>query len=102
MLILSQDKTRIVNFKNKEDIFLKEDYYEGKFLGTKIIAIGKIDSLLGKYNTEERAKEVLKEIITANSNFSYFKNATEEGKNYIINLLKHKYEQFDIFQMPKE
>ena len=61
------------------------------------------DSLiLGKYNTEERAKEVLKEIITANSNFSYFKNATEEGKNYIINLLKHKYEQFDIFQMPKE
>ena len=63
MLILSQDKTRIVNFKNKEDIFLKEDYYEGKFIGTKIIAIGKIDSLLGKYNTEERAKEVLQEII---------------------------------------
>lgn len=65
MLILSQDKTRIVNFKNKEDIFLKEDYYEGKFIGTKIIAIGKIDSLLGKYNTEERAKEVLQEIIKA-------------------------------------
>lgn len=63
MLILSQDKTRIVNFKNKEDIFWKEDYYEGKFIGTKIIAIGKIDSLLGKYNTEERAKEVLQEII---------------------------------------
>lgn len=65
MLILSQDKTRIVNFKNKEDIFLKEDYYEGKFIGTKIIAIGKIDSLLGKYNTEERAKEVLQDIIKA-------------------------------------
>lgn len=63
MLILSQDKTTIVNFKNKEDIFLKEDYYEGKFIGTKIIAIGKIDSLLGKYNTEKRAKEVLQEII---------------------------------------
>ena len=68
MLILSQDKTRIVNFKNKEDIFLKEDYYEGKFIGTKIIAIGKIDSLLGKYNTEERAKEVLQKIIKTYKN----------------------------------
>ncbi len=70
MLILCQDKTRIVNFKNKEDIFLKEDYYEGKFIGTKIIAIGKIDSLLGKYNTEIRAKEVLQEILVCylNSN----------------------------------
>ena len=52
--------------------------------------------------TEARAKEVKKEIRTAYSNFSYFKNATKEGKDYIINLLKHKYEQFDIYEMPKE
>ena len=79
MLILSQDKTTIVNFKNKEDIFLKEDYYEGKFIGTKIIAIGKIDSLLGKYNTEERAKEVLQEIIKA-----YIENKKDQEVNSIF------------------
>ena len=79
MLILSKDKTTIVNFKNKEDIFLKEDYYEGKFIGTKIIAIGKIYSLLGKYNTEERAKEVLQEIIKA-----YIENKKDQEANSIF------------------
>lgn len=90
MLILSQDKTRIVNFKNKEDIFLKEDYYEGKFIGTKIIAIGKIDSLLGKYNTEIRAKEVLQEII---------KVYKESGKKQIDDFI---IETNVVYEMPKD
>ena len=63
MLILSQDKELIVNINNKEDIFLKEDYYEGHFNGVKIMAGNKIYSTLGLYATKERAKEVLQEII---------------------------------------
>ena len=62
MLILSQDKELIVNINNKEDISLKEDYYEGRFVGVEIMAKNKIYSTLGLYATKERAKEVLQEI----------------------------------------
>lgn len=64
MLILSQDKELIVNINNKEDISLKEDYYEGHFNGVKIMAKNKIYSTLGLYATKERAKEVLQDILS--------------------------------------
>ena len=96
MIIVSQDKKWSFNFSNTTSIGIDEENT------IKIITTAGKWNILGNYKTEERAKEVLKEIITANSNFSYLKNATEEGKNYIINLLKHKYEQFAIFQIPKE
>lgn len=103
MIIVSQDKDTMINFDNIEILGignpLEDD--DGRF---KILANTTSDSqyTLARYDTEERAKEVKKEIRTAYSNFSYFKNATKEGKDYIINLLKHKYEQFDIYEMPKE
>ena len=70
MIIVSQDKKATVNFNKKEEIFLEEDYYEGKFRGVKIIAIGKIYTFLGIYDTEERAKEVLQEIIERYTNWN--------------------------------
>lgn len=98
MIIVSQIKEMIVNFdnicalginkKNPKEILSTTNNGNTQTLGT--------------YETDSRAKEVLKEIKTAYSNFTYFKNATKEGKDYIINLLKHKYEQFDIYEMPKE
>lgn len=97
MIIVSQDKKNIFNFENIEFIEIAENK-------TTIRCQCKIDlnCWLGNYKTEERAKEVLSEIAIAQSNFEYFKNATKEGKDYIINLLKHKYEKFDIYEMPKE
>lgn len=103
MIIVSQNKRAIVNFNNIDQIII---------LGypthdCEIVYYGASDrdglshSILGKYSFE-RAKEVLSEIATAQSNFEYFKNATKEGKDYIINLLKYKYEKFDIYEMPKE
>ena len=56
MLILSQDKELIVNINNKEDISLKENYYEGHFVGVKIMAKNKIYSTLGLYATKDRLK----------------------------------------------
>lgn len=100
MLIVSQDKKAILNFDNIEFICVKpkpEQYAFGicaKFLQD--------EAYIGFYGTEERAKEVLQEITTAQSNFEYFKNATKEGKDYIIVLLKQKYEQFDIYKMPEK
>ena len=105
MIIVSQDKKEVINFENILSVKLFHDDEDNECLYeiyTTVNAPGDNYILLGEYNTEARAKEVKKEIWTAYSNFNYFKNATADGKNYVINLLKHKYEQFDIYEMPKE
>lgn len=103
MIIVNQNKDEFVNFENIMCVNIT-DCQEDGFLISAGFIVGRDDNYreLGYYKTEARAKEVKKEIGTAYSNFSYFKNATKEGKDYIINLLKHKYEQFDIYEMPKE
>lgn len=59
MIIVSQDKEKIVNFDNVNIILVREN---------KIISFDNTytdnqdGDLLGKYKTEERAKEVLQEI----------------------------------------
>lgn len=83
MIIVSQDKTKIVNFDNIAHIFISKDSEKhflikyGKMTGTS--------ELLGVYSTEERAKEVLQEIIT-----TYTREAMVEYNGYIS------------FEMPKE
>lgn len=59
MIIISQDKTEIINFNNIESIWICSDE-EGIFT---IEATADTNTSLGKYKTEERAKEVLQEII---------------------------------------
>lgn len=66
MIIVSQDKERIVNFNNIQDIRIEE--YGTHIKTKKIYKIfsGNFEgyvSLLGTYETKERAKEVLQEII---------------------------------------
>ena len=103
MIVVSQNKTEIINFDNVMNIEMTDCKEEGYLIAAGFI-VGRDDNYreLGYYKTEARAKEIIKEIWTAYSNFNYFKNATADGKNYVINLLKHKYEQFDIYEMPKE
>ena len=72
MLIVSKDRTTIYNFDNTDFIFIN---------GCNEIRINtncdKNSYLLGTYKTEERAKEILLEIIklfnmSGNNKFSYF------------------------------
>lgn len=62
MIIISQDKNSIVNFDNVSEICAKYD-------GTIVMFDNTYDNqndcsdILGKYETEERAKEVLQKII---------------------------------------
>ena len=95
MLILSQDKELIVNINNKEDISLKESYYEGRFVGVKIMAQNKIYSTLGLYATKERAKEVLQEIINEYKSQNYLVYDAETGSIKDVN-------KNIVFIMPKE
>ena len=62
MIIVSQDKSKIVNFENVEKIYI--DMNEEK--KCRIFAEGhNIITILGEYETEERAKEILNDIETA-------------------------------------
>ena len=57
MIIVSQDETSIINFDNIEEI-----YVSGKFISVNYSLNN--NECIAEYKTEERAKEVLQEIIS--------------------------------------
>lgn len=74
MIIVSQDKQRIINFENlieiyitQEELYTFQDDVDGYYLRSE--AVGGIYENLGKYDTEERAKEVLAEIVQKYSSY---------------------------------
>ena len=105
MLIISQDKRTILNFSNIQNIRI-EDYGTHQ-KGVKIYKIyaGNFEgyaTLLGTYKTEERAKEVLNEIIQTKTNFEYYKYADESHRNEVDTYMRTKYNFFDTYEMPIE
>lgn len=78
MIIVSQDKTEIINFENLTEIYInrndEEEYY---YLRSESVC-GLYEDL-GKYSTEERAKEVLQEIITRHKNWENMKVGQPSG-----------------------
>ncbi len=100
MIIVSQDKKTRINFNNCADVHISNTI-ENRYDIFVVTLLG-MTCKLAEYETEERAKEILKEITVAYSDFEYFKNTTKEAKNYLMDFLMKKYEQFDIYEMPKE
>lgn len=102
MIIVSQDKKRIVNFDNLTQVYIThcEEDNTGYF-----IRFETVDSLyedLGEYATEERAKEILRMIVSAYQSCKLFQcanNATQEE-------MAKKYQEFSMtpfkFEMPQE
>lgn len=91
MIIVSQDKTKMVNFDNLIQIYITQDEEET----ANFIRYESVDSLyedLGEYKTEERAKEVLAEIIK-----SYRDYRTAECDGY-TNVLQ----ETAVFDIPEE
>ena len=95
MIIVSQDKELILNFENIDAIEIGNplEYDDGLF---QILAFTTSDSeyTLGKYKTEERAKEVLQEIMKKYLEIKCFYNSKYEVMQAI--------EQPKVFEMPKE
>lgn len=77
MIIVSQDKKRIINFKNITDInieFIHSDYE------LRASFIGECESFnIGNYEEEERAKEILQEIVTRYKNWENMKVGQPSG-----------------------
>ena len=87
MIIVSQDKTRIINFDRVEILGINIDD------NTEIsCCFDDVTILLGKYQAEERAKEVLQEIA------DLYKQS-----NYICKIANIEYQETNrIFEMPED
>lgn len=88
MIILSQDKTEIINLGNVINVNISDCGEEGYLISAGFI-VGRDDNYrdLGYYQTEERAKEVLQRLLREYENcncksysagFGYVSNAVYE------------------------
>lgn len=94
MIIINQNKNEIINFDNIEriDITASKDSLCYNVNFETAIARG----VLGNYATEERAKEVLQEIV------NLFGIRKIENKRYEESDLIMKFKKQAIYEMPKE
>ena len=97
MIIVSQDKSKITQ---RLEFYIQENFSTDEELRYEIRSIG--GGSFGGYKTEERAKEVLKEIIRTKSDFEYYKHADESERNELDSFMKTKYDFFDVYEMPGE
>lgn len=67
MIIVSQDKDNIVNFDRIKSLWIDDNVLDRTNTTFEILAD---DESLGEYATEERAKEVLSEIIERYTNWN--------------------------------
>lgn len=82
MIIVSQDKGKIINFDNMTRVYITFDEDDDDVC----IRTETVDSLyedLGYYKTEARAKEVLKEIVETYKNCNA--SAVSTGYGYVKN-----------------
>ena len=94
MIIVSQDKKRIVNFDNLTQIYITQDEEET----ATFIRYETVDSLyddLGEYKTEERAKEVLQKIL------KYY-DSLKTNTIYAISDKDYPMDMKSYYEMPKE
>ena len=93
MIIVSQDKTEIINFDNVNTLRATKTGFIVSYENT-YKAEDDCSNILGKYKTEERAKEVLQEIMKKYLEIKCFYNSKYEVMQAI--------EQPKVFEMPKE
>ena len=98
MIIVSQDKYNILNFDTTVNIGVEEISTLNDIVQISAQTNGNT-IVLGKYETEERAKEVLQEIINnyANSQIVKLPNMQYEKPIYVKQLSK-----FICYEMPEE
>ena len=100
MIILSQDGKEIINFDNVNLIRVQDDGSIVTYDNTYNEQTG-VSSVLGKYETEKRAKEILREIVEKYSSYLELKGGVtfmQGGMNIqpnIFNIPK-------VYEMPGE
>ena len=103
MLIINQDKTMILNFENIEAIGIGNplEDKDGKF---KILCDTTSDNqyTMAEYDTEERAKEVLVDIVNIRAIIEIYKCSNEDTQDIFDKKMLKENLLFDTYEMPKE
>lgn len=97
MIIVSQDKRSIVNFKKVNIICINQFNKKQIAAWFNCNEVENNDVLLGTYSTEERAKEVLEEIIESYLNSIDYKY----NQTLLIGDLE-EYREGLVYKMPQE
>lgn len=98
MIIVSQDKDNVINYDNVTSLWIDDNVLDKT---NTTFYINADDDFLGEYETEERAKEVLKEIVEKYSSYLELKGSValmQGGMNIqpnIFNIPK-------VYEMPTE
>lgn len=93
MIIVSQDKTEIINFDNVNTLRVTKTGFIVSYENT-YKAEDDCSNILGKYKTESRAKEVLNEIKEKYTEYAKISNVSGDIRQVFI-LPK-------VYEMPKE
>ena len=102
MIIVSQDKYNILNFDTTVNIGVEEITTLNDIVQISAQTNGNT-IVLGKYETEERAKEVLKEIINTYQRNAIIKiTSDKDTQDRIFDMLNEADLDFDIYEMPKK
>jgi 5'(3')-deoxyribonucleotidase len=98
MIIVNQDKDNVINYDNVKSLWIDDNVLDKT---NTTFYINADDDFLGEYKTEERAKEVLKEIVEKYSSYLKLKGGVafmQGGMNIqpnIFNIPK-------VYEMPTE
>lgn len=92
MIIVSQDKTEIINFDNVNTLRAAETGFILSYENT-YKAEYDCSNILGKYKTEERAKKVLQEIL---DRYEYMQRNLMDSND------TSPFDEVSIYRMPKE
>lgn len=101
MIIVSQDKLQIFNFKTAKNIWIEDEEVEINQIEQIVYSIYIDGEMLGAYETEERAKKVLKEIVEKYSSYLELKGGVafmQGGMNIQPNIFNVP----KVYKMPKE
>lgn len=88
MIIVSQDKDNVINYDNVTSLWIDDNVLDKT---NTTFYINADEDFLGEYKTEERAKEVLQEIVSKYKATLYNSKTNET----VVNIPK-------VFEMPAE
>ena len=88
MIIVSQDKDNVINYDNVKSLWIDDNVLDKT---NTTFYINADDDFLGEYETEERAKEILQEIISKYKTTLYNSKKNET----VVNIPK-------VYKMPED
>lgn len=92
MIIVSQDKKRIVNFDNLTQVYITNCQEDNTGYFIRFETVDSLYEDLGDYATEERAKEVLQEII---KEYRDYRTAECDGYTNVL-------QETAVYEMPEK